>query len=74
MRRIPKRLLARCPGTGRWLDTGIVVRDDTFERLDRIESRVFCPSCVAIHSWNRQSAALEGDLPGELEGTTNSPV
>ncbi|HET7691750.1 MAG TPA: hypothetical protein VFM44_01540 [Gemmatimonadota bacterium] len=74
MRRIPRRLLARCPGTGRWLDTGIVIRDDTFERLDRIESRVFCVSCAAIHSWNRQTAALEGDLPSVLEGTTNSPV
>lgn len=72
MRGIPKRLLARCSRTGRWLDTGIAVRADTFERLERIESRVFCPSCAAIHSWNRQSAALEGDIPGELEGTTNS--
>jgi hypothetical protein len=51
-----------------------VVRDDTFERLERIESSVFCPSCAAIHSWNRQSAALEGDLPDKLEGTTNSPL
>jgi hypothetical protein len=51
-----------------------VVRDDTFERLDRIESRVFCPLCVTIHTWNRQSAALEGDLLGELGGTTNSPL
>ena len=74
MRGFPKRLLARCPQTGRWLDTGIVVRDDTFERLDRIESRVFCPPCATIHPWNRHSAALEGDLPGDLEGTTNSPL
>src|SRR5687767_3095708 len=65
MRRIPRRLLARCPVTGRWLDTGVVVRHDTFDHLDRIEeSRVFCPYCAAIHSWNRQAAALEGDLPG----------
>lgn len=74
MYRIPRRLLARCPQTGRWLDTGIVVRDDTFERLDRIESRVFCPSCATIHRWNRQSAALEGELLGDMEGTTNSPL
>ena len=53
--------MARCPVTGRWLDTGVVVSDDTFQRLDRIESRVFCVSCAAIHSWNRQTAALEGD-------------
>ncbi|HET6362003.1 MAG TPA: hypothetical protein VFH11_08095 [Gemmatimonadota bacterium] len=49
-----------------------MVRDDTFERLARIESLVFCPSCAAIHTWNRQSATLEGDLPGDMEGTTNS--
>ena len=67
-------MLARCQRTGRWLDTGLVVRDDTFERLARIESRVFCPSCAAIHRWDRQSAVLEGDIPGDLEGTTNRPL
>lgn len=51
-----------------------MVRDDTFERLTRIESRVFCPACATIHSWNRQSVVLEGDLPGDLEGTTDSPL
>ncbi|HET6639355.1 MAG TPA: hypothetical protein VFH82_11315 [Gemmatimonadota bacterium] len=51
-----------------------MVRDDTFERLARIESRVFCPSCAAIHRWDRQSAVLEGDIPGDLEGTTNRPL
>lgn len=74
MRGTPRRLLARCPGTGRWLDTGITVGADTFDRLTRIESRVFCHSCAAIHGWSRDSAALEGDIPGELEGTTNRTV
>jgi len=55
MRGIPRRVLARCQRTGRWLDTGLVVRDDTFERLARIESRVFCPSCAAIHRWDRHT-------------------
>ena len=71
MRGIPSRLLARCPRTGNWLDTGLVVRDETFDRLHRIESRVFCPSCAAIHRWDRQTAILEADLPSDLEGTTN---
>jgi hypothetical protein len=71
---LPRRLMALCPRTGRWLETGLVIRDDMFERLGRLESWVFCPSCAELHRWTRETAALEGELPREREGTTNSPL
>ena len=69
MHRLPSRLLARCPRTGKWLDTGVVIRDEVFDRIQRIESSVFCASCGALHRWDRRSAALEGDLLMDPEGT-----
>jgi hypothetical protein len=68
----PRRILAACPQTGRWLDTGLVVPGDTYARLERLESSVFCPECAQIHRWSRETAALEEEFsPMNREGTTN---
>jgi hypothetical protein len=74
MIQVPRRLLALCPRTGKWLETGLVVRDEVFERIERLESSVFCPSCAELHRWTRETAALEGEFQRKREGTTNSPV
>jgi hypothetical protein len=68
MRRLPSRLLVPCPRTRNWLDTGLVIRDETFDRIQRMESWVFCASCASLHRWDRSSAVLEGDLLAEPEG------
>lgn len=72
MERIPRRILVACPRTGRWLTTGLALETDTFERLERLESWVFCPSCAELHRWTRETAVLEGEYPREREGTTNN--
>ena len=69
MPRFPSRLLVRCPRSLKWLDTGVVVRNEIFDRIQRIESSVFCASCASLHRWNRSSAVLEGDLLAEREET-----
>jgi hypothetical protein len=61
-RQSSRRVFTRCPRTGHWLDTGIVIGRDLFDRIERIESQVFCPFCSALHDWNRQSAALDGEF------------
>jgi hypothetical protein len=74
MVQLPLRLLALCPQTGRWLETGVEVPEHVFERIQRLESWVFCPACAELHRWTRDTAVLEGQLPGKRQGTTNGPL
>ena len=68
-----RRLLARCPRTGRWLDTGIVVTAEVLEHMGTIASQVFCPHCVTIHSWTRGEATLESRSNGKPDPTQPEP-
>ncbi len=72
MEQIPRRIVAACPRTGRWRQTGLVLPPDMLERLERLESWVFWPPCAELHRWTRETAALEGEVPREREGTTNT--
>ena len=53
-----KRILVRCPSTGKLTPTGRTVKESAWEgtKLDR--PRITCPHCRQVHSWTKKDVVL----------------
>jgi hypothetical protein len=52
-----------CPVTGRPIDTGIEIDEESFARLPSFIGRIFCPDCRQEHGWSTDKARLADRKP-----------
>ena len=54
-------IFTKCAVTGRPINTGIEIDDDSFARLPDVVARVRCPHCGGEHEWTKAMAWVVGD-------------
>jgi endogenous inhibitor of DNA gyrase (YacG/DUF329 family) len=53
-----KRILVRCPATGRLVETGKTVEESLWAEAKLNRPRLSCPHCGKIHSWTKTDVVL----------------
>lgn len=53
-----KRILVRCPSTGKLLPTGKVVREALWDESKLKLPRLACPHCDKTHLWTKKDVVL----------------
>jgi hypothetical protein len=56
-----RKVMIRCPDTGRPVHTGLDMRQELFESHELADRRVHCPLCGHTHTWSKQEAWLEDE-------------
>lgn len=56
--RIIKRILVRCPGTGKLTATGQTVEESLFKSTRLTNNKISCPHCRQIHNWTKKDVIL----------------
>jgi hypothetical protein len=53
-----KRILARCPSTGKLVPTGKTVKESLWEKTRLKLPRTTCPHCRQVHVWTKKDIVL----------------
>ena len=53
-----KRILVRCPSTGRLTPTGKTVEESAWEETKLKSPRLSCPHCNQVHTWTKKDVVL----------------
>jgi hypothetical protein len=53
-----KRILVRCPSTGRLTPTGKTVEESAWEDTKLNRPRLSCPHCNQVHNWTKKDVVL----------------
>jgi hypothetical protein len=53
-----KRILVRCPSTGRLAPTGKTVEESAWEDTKLNRPRLTCPHCHQVHNWTKKDVVL----------------
>ncbi len=53
-----KRILVRCPSTGKLAPTGKTVEESAWETTKLNRPRLKCPHCGETHSWTKKDVVL----------------
>jgi hypothetical protein len=53
-----KRILVRCPATGRLAPTGKTVQESAWNDTKLNRPRLTCPHCHQVHSWTKKDVVL----------------
>ena len=53
-----KRILVRCPSTGKLAPTGKTVKEAAWEGTKLNRPRLTCPHCNQVHSWTKKDVVL----------------
>jgi len=53
-----KRILVRCPSTGRLTPTGKTVEESAWDGTKLNRPRLNCPHCGETHSWTKKDVVL----------------
>lgn len=55
---VTKRILVRCPDTGKLSPTGKVVKEALWDETKLKLPRVTCPHCRQVHAWTKKDVVL----------------
>ncbi len=55
---VVKRILVRCPSTGKLTPTGRTVVEARWEKTKLNRPRLTCPHCRQVHSWTKKDVVL----------------
>jgi hypothetical protein len=53
-----KRILVRCPSTGKLTPTGRTVKEAAWDKTKLDRPRLTCPHCRQVHSWTKKDVVL----------------
>jgi hypothetical protein len=53
-----KRILVRCPSTGKLTETGRTVKEAFWGKTKLNRPRLTCPHCRQVHSWTKKDVVL----------------
>jgi hypothetical protein len=53
-----KRILVRCPSTGKLAPTGKTVKEAAWEKTKLDRPRLTCPHCHQVHTWTKKDVVL----------------
>lgn len=53
-----KRILVRCPSTGKLVATGKTVEESAWNDTKLNRPRLTCPHCRQVHSWTKKDVVL----------------
>ena len=53
-----KRILVRCPSTGKLAVTGKTVEESAWETTKLNRPRLPCPHCHEVHNWTKKDVVL----------------
>jgi hypothetical protein len=53
-----KRILVRCPSTGKLTPTGKTVKEAAWESTKLDRPRLTCPHCKQVHNWTKKDVVL----------------
>jgi hypothetical protein len=53
-----KRILVRCPSTGKLAETGRTVKEASWPKTKITRARLACPHCHTAHSWTKKDVVL----------------
>jgi len=53
-----KRILVRCPQTGKLTDTGRTVEEASFPTTRLTNNKLTCLHCGQVHSWTKKDVVL----------------
>ena len=53
-----KRILVRCPGTGKLFATGITTKATQFASIEAADNQIACSFCGTVHSWTQENVVL----------------
>jgi hypothetical protein len=53
-----KRILMRCPSTGKLIETGRTVKEAAWESTKLDRPRLTCPHCRQVHKWTKKDVVL----------------
>ena len=53
-----KRILVRCPSTGKLAPTGRTVKEALWSKTKLNRPRLTCPHCHQVHSWTKKDVVL----------------
>jgi hypothetical protein len=53
-----KRILVRCPSTGKLAPTGKTVEEAAWDGTKLNRPRLTCPHCRQVHSWTKKDVVL----------------
>jgi hypothetical protein len=53
-----KRILVRCPSTGRLAPTGKTVEESEWDGTKLNRPRLNCPHCHQVHNWTKKDVVL----------------
>ena len=53
-----KRILVRCPSTGKLTPTGQTVEEALWETAKLKKPRLTCPHCRQVHNWTKKDVVL----------------
>jgi hypothetical protein len=53
-----KRILVRCPSTGKLAPTGKTIEESLWEETKLKRPRLTCPHCRQVHNWTKKDAIL----------------
>ena len=56
-------LMIKCPSTGKYVPTGIVMDRSSFETCRLENNAVHCPECSEVHTWGSADARLIEEMP-----------
>ncbi|MEY2487830.1 MAG: hypothetical protein QOG67_75 [Verrucomicrobiota bacterium] len=57
-----KRILVRCPTTGKLAPTGRTVDEALWEKTKLKPARLTCPHCHQVHNWKKADVVLAREL------------
>ena len=55
---VTKRILVRCPATGKLAPTGKTVEESAWEETKLNRPRLTCPHCHQVHNWTKKDVVL----------------
>ena len=55
---VVKRILVRCPSTGKLAPTGKTVKEAAWEGTKLNRPRLTCPHCHQVHTWTKKDVVL----------------
>ena len=53
-----KRILVRCPSTGKLAETGRTVKESAWDKTKLDRPRLTCPHCRKVHNWTKSDVVL----------------
>jgi hypothetical protein len=58
-------IMLKCPHTAREFSTGILIDQESFQKLPKVPTRAHCPHCGLTHVWWPREARWVGSVTGD---------